>query len=392
LQRELGSEAGALVSRGAEQLQRPARRDWVFAYGDPRVDVGKGGEARVQVAIAGDEVVSAGRSVFVPEAWQRAESEKDAQRQLLRILAAGLIAVSVIAALVYAVSAWNKRRCDRRALLWIAAAALILIALGSANGWPTLMFALNTTEPLGTQLLMIVLRMAATAVVLGLLAGLLAGVGVYYAARQTAVRLATSVPVWACGVLAALTTAGVAASLSSFVPRTAPTWPDVTAIASWWPLFNATVAGIALVPAVVATLFLLSVFDRVTRGWSRHVAVVAVYLVLLSTAVSVLSGLDVGQAAMHGLVEGTTTFLFAWLLLRYDLRTVPPFVAAGLVLDAVRRASLAATPGAWVMCLVTSLVALLLAAWCVRYMGRGEGRGATIRDEGRGARDEGASR
>ena len=116
------------------------------------------------------------------------------------------------------------------------------------------------------------------------------------------------------------------------------------------------------------TLFLLSVFDRVTRGWTRYVALVAAFLVSLSAAVSVLSGLDVGQAALHGLVEGTTTFLFAWLLLRYDVRTVPPFVAAGVMLDAVRRASLVSTPLAWGMCVTTAVVAVVLAAWCVRYL------------------------
>jgi hypothetical protein len=40
---------------GAEDRQRPARVDWTFLYTDPRVDVGKGGEARAAVNLAGDE-------------------------------------------------------------------------------------------------------------------------------------------------------------------------------------------------------------------------------------------------------------------------------------------------------------------------------------------------
>ena len=46
-------------------------------FADPRVDVGKDGQARVAVNVAGDEVVSAGRYVHVPEAWQRAERERE---------------------------------------------------------------------------------------------------------------------------------------------------------------------------------------------------------------------------------------------------------------------------------------------------------------------------
>ena len=41
----------------ADEQQRPARTDWSFVFGDPRIVVGAGGEARYVVAIAGDEVV-----------------------------------------------------------------------------------------------------------------------------------------------------------------------------------------------------------------------------------------------------------------------------------------------------------------------------------------------
>ena len=75
LRTRLGVDAAALVPRVAEQEKRPARRDWNFAYADPRIEVGTGGEARVQVLVAGDEPVLVGRSLFVPEAWQRAEAE-----------------------------------------------------------------------------------------------------------------------------------------------------------------------------------------------------------------------------------------------------------------------------------------------------------------------------
>jgi hypothetical protein len=147
-----------------------------------------------------------------------------------------------------------------------------------------------------------------------------------------------------------------------------PAWPDQKAMASWWPPFTAIVGGIALVPAAAMTMFLLSVFDRVTQGWSRRVGAVALLLVLLGVAVGIASGQEIGQAVLQGAVQGLIAFLFAWLVLRYDLRAVPSFVATGLVLDVVRRASLVATPSAWVMCVVTAVVAIALAAWLVRFL------------------------
>src|SRR5208282_2172865 len=71
-----GLDPAALKEVEVKQDPHPARTDWQFIYTDPRVDVGKGGEARALVDLAGDEVVGWGRYIFVPEAWYRAERER----------------------------------------------------------------------------------------------------------------------------------------------------------------------------------------------------------------------------------------------------------------------------------------------------------------------------
>jgi len=361
LRSQLQSDTAALAERAANEVKRPNRVDWVFAYADPRVDVGKGGEARVQVAIAGDEVATAGRSLFVPEAWQRAEAERAGQRQLLRILSVGLIATVSVAALVFAVVAWSRHRSDRRALVGMALVVALMTLAGSANNWPQHAFDLKTAEPVANQLLVVVLTGTAGAALFGLLTGLLAGVGAYYARRQTPVPIAGRLPPWVCGMLAAFATAGIGAALASWVPPSLPEWPDLKEADAWSPWIAAALAGVSVLPAAAVTLFLLSIFDRVTLGWSRRVGTVAALLVLLGVAVALVSGEDLAHAVVKGAIEGGTTFAFAWLLLRYDLRTVPAFVAAGLVLDAVRAAALSMTPTAWMACGVTAVVAALLA-------------------------------
>ena len=184
LHRQLGSDAGALLLRGADQAQRPNRRDWLFAYVDPRIDVGKSGEARVRVGIAGDEVAVADRSLFVPEAWQRAEVERVGRRDLVRTVALGIIASVIVVALVYAVRAWSKGRSDRRALIAVGALLFAMVIASSANNWPMRAFYLRTVEPLSSQILLSVLAMVAGGVLLALLVGLLAGVGARYARQE----------------------------------------------------------------------------------------------------------------------------------------------------------------------------------------------------------------
>lgn len=370
LRAQMGVDPAALVLRGADEYARPARRDWIFSYADPRLNVGASGEARMQVAIAGDEVASAGRSMYVPESWQRAESERDAQRQIVRIVALGTVALASVTALVLAVVAWARGRSNRRAFALASVIVFAMIVLGAVDSWPMQAFSLKTTEPVSSQVLMTLLGAGAGAVFAALLVGLLAGVGMHYASLHSPVRPAGWLPTWACGVCAALATAGIAAALAATVPATMPAWPDLKQEAAWSPWLAAGVSGVAFVPALAVTLFLLSVFDRLTEGWTRRVPLIAAVLVVLGVSVALGSGKDMLTASAQGAIEGLTTFAFAWLLLRYDLRTVPAFVATGLILEAGRGAALDGTASSWAGFAITAAVACLLAWLAGRHLAR----------------------
>jgi len=113
--------------------------------------------------------------MFVPEAWRRAESEREGRRQVVKLSAIVAIALAAIGALVYAVIAWSRGRSDRRAVLWAGGLSLAMVVAGGANNWPTQAFALRTAEPVVNQLAIAVLGSLAGALVIALLFGLLAG-------------------------------------------------------------------------------------------------------------------------------------------------------------------------------------------------------------------------
>ena len=368
LRDRLGLDAGTLALRSADQTQRPARRDWAFTYADPRIDVGKGGEARAQVVVAGDEVVLAGRSVFVPETWRRAEAEREGRRQLAKIVGIVIIAVAALAALIYAVVAWSKARSDHRAFRWVTGISLLLMLAGSANNWPALAMQINTAEPVTNQLVILILGGLASGLMVALLVGLLAGVGAYYARTQSTAHLAGRLPPWTLGVAAALATAGIAAALGAVVAPALPTWPDLKLQAFAWPWAGALTAGLGFVPAVSVTLFLLAVVDRATAGWSRRISLAAIVLMLFGVATAIVSGQELRNALLQGIVEGGTALLFAWLVLRYDLRTVPAFVATGLIVEGVKSASIAGTAEAWVLLAPAVMVTIALAWLATRYV------------------------
>src|SRR5262249_7305757 len=149
-----GLDPSALREVSAEEEQRPARSDWQFTYADPRVDVGKGGEARVRIAIAGDEIIASGRYIFIPEDWQRAERERAARLNIVRMSVALALVIVAIAALIAAIIAWSRGRFDRRAF-WLAVGIVAATSvIGGANQWPVIAMTLNTTEPYAWQVLL----------------------------------------------------------------------------------------------------------------------------------------------------------------------------------------------------------------------------------------------
>ncbi len=361
LDEAFGLRGVPLQERVADATARPARRDWMFLYADPAVQVGGGGEARYQVVIAGDEVVSVGRLVFVPEEWRRAEQDREGRNQLLRTVALALVALLALAALVFAARSWNRGHFDRRTFLAIGGVTLAATLASRVNHWPAWAMGMKTTEPVAAQLATSTIALLALAVLLALVAGLLAGVGAWYARRQSPVALAGALPAWAAGAAAALATAGVSAAVGRFVASTMPLWPDLNPLTAAWPWLGAAIAGVLLLPAIAVTLFLLAIIDRGTVEWTRRIGLAAAVLVLTATAMLLGSGQSPGDAVVQGVAEGLLALLFVWAVLRYDLTAVPAFVATGMLLEALRSAALGATPAAWVQAAVQAPVVVALA-------------------------------
>jgi hypothetical protein len=252
--------------------------------------------------------------------------------------------------------------------MWVAAVTFATMAVGNANNWPLFAMQLRTAEPVASQLALSILGALAGGVVSALLVGLLAGVAAWYARAQPTVALAGRAPAWLAGAAAALATAGIAAALAALVPPTMPVWPDAKLPMFAWPWLGALTSGLAFVPSVAVTLFLLAVLDRATAGWTRRLPLAALALVLCGIALAIAGGRDGGHALFQGVVEGLATFAMAWLVLRYDLATVPAFVATGMALQSVKAAALAATGAGYALCAVTVATVIALAFAATRYL------------------------
>lgn len=81
------ADPALLEEKSVEEIQRPARSDWILTYLDkPAYDHNKA-SAAIIIKLAGDEVTSYVRTIDVPEEWKRAESEEYSRQQPYRISA-----------------------------------------------------------------------------------------------------------------------------------------------------------------------------------------------------------------------------------------------------------------------------------------------------------------
>ena len=363
-----GIDPAALVFRSADATQQPARRDWVLVFADPRVTLPAGGEARVQIAMAGDEVVGAGRFVFVPEAWQRREAERDGQHELLAMVAAGVIVLSALAALVFAVLEWNRGHCDRRTLLVVGGITLAALIGHGLLSLPALFMQMHSTEPIASQLALALLGGLAGRMVAALLVGLLAGVGVSYVREAGVGDGGDALPQWLAGAFAALALRGFVAAVNALPPSLLPLWPEQSAwgLASPWGVLLDTAT--AFVIALVVALFVLALLARATAGWTRRVPMAAAAVVALATASALSAAREIEPALAAGVAGGIAVFAVVILVLRHDARTIPAFVATVLVLAGAEAAARVALPLAWSLFAASTAVLLLLAWVATRYL------------------------
>ena len=91
--------------------------------------------------------------------------------------------------------------------------------------------------------------------------------------------------------------------------------------------------------------------------------------VAVALAVAVLvGGGEPEAAALRGVVRGLVSFALLWWVLRYDLTTIPAFLATGMLLDAAHSAALDGTAGAWVLFAAGAVVTVAVAWAVTRYI------------------------
>jgi hypothetical protein len=365
----LDPAAGQVREISAQPAKRKARTDWTFTFVDATVPPLPQGEPRVAVDIAGDEIVSAGRFIYVPEDWQRRERATATRNLILRLVETMIFAGLLVGTAVAGVIQWSRGRYAPRLFLATAALMLLLSFIRSANLFPTLMAALPTAAPLPLQLIGVagigLVGLAVSASLVGLVFGSvpvrLARTGML--ADREALRLSA-----AAGFLGA-----GAGALAAWI-RTPP-WaqmPDVAGAGAVVPVLQAAVdplPRLLMVSAVVLPAFLMA--DNVTAGWTRRRSVGLMLLGVVGfAAAGTPLGLGMGRWVLGGLVTAVAFPILFATLMRFDMSMVPlaagTMIAVGALAQGMRRAY----PGALTGSLAGAVLAVAIGWWCFSRLRR----------------------
>jgi hypothetical protein len=369
----LDAARGEIREVSAQPTRHQARTDWTFVFVDTTIAPLPRGEPRISVAIAGDEIASAGRFVFVPDEWERQARANSTRNIILRILGAMVFAGLLLGAAVSGVIAWSRRRYTPR-LFFVTAVLMFVVSISkSGNNWPALLASLSTEAPLELQLLGaiglglvgLLLNAALVGLALGAVPQRLAGGAVL--PDRDALRLAAAAGFFAAAV----------AIIAAWI-RT-PEWarlPNLEPAGTMNPIFQVAIDPLTRVLMASAIMLpALILVDQVTSAWTRRrLAGVAILVVIGFAAGGVPAG-----ASTSGWVAGAAIMAAALVigyvtLLRFDLTTVPMALGTMAAIGALVQGAQRAYPGALIGSLAASLLAIIIGWRCTLALRRARAR------------------
>jgi Type II CAAX prenyl endopeptidase Rce1-like len=377
LMREFGlgteSSGSAAGGQAREVSARPeklaARTDWTFTYVDMSLPPLAQGELRIEVDIAGDEVASVRRFVFVPEQWERQQRAAETRNLIVRVISGVVFGGLLVSAAVAGVIAWSRRRYAPRLFFAVAGIMLVVTLASAINGWPATQALMPTEIPLPIQLLgaigvglvALIISASLAGLALGAEPARLAGSGSL--PERDAILLGAAVGAFGAGLLA------LASALRT------PDWAETASIApmgAFVPALSAALEPLAgFLTRAAVLLSLLVTIHHVTLGWTRRRVLAGTIVALVGfLGAGAPAGSQLAGWAAAGLVLAAGLLAAYATVLRADLTIVPIALGTMMTIGALTRGAQRAFPGALPGAIVAALLTALLAWWLFRALRR----------------------
>ncbi len=371
---KFGRQPQDLREISAIETKQPNRKDWSFTFADDKITSLKGGEARMEIDIAGDEVSLSRRFVHVPEAWERAERDRRALMKNVQI-GVGLLSVLLgLGALIVAIIHGSQDRVDRRQFIRIGAGMFILSLLNRINDWQTLAMNFKTEQSLASQLGLTVTALMIGLALLSLIIGLFAGLGVE-GARRGQLGSARLKDALLPGLSLAAFLVGLSALLSSFTTPKLPRLESLSGLNTAFPALDGLISGFTGVAFTLAGItFLLILLRDFNAGFTQRRGWTIGGLFVVGFIPAAIEAPLLTTFLMQGAVSGVVLVLLYVFVARFEPKVLLIALIAKSVFAAISTIVIAPYPNVfWIKGL--QILALLLAtAWWMHMLDQAQDR------------------
>jgi hypothetical protein len=357
---QLGLNPDVLDEVSADETARPNRTDWTFIFSTPEGYPLTEGEGRVQIRIAGGEVVGVGRFVHVPEDWERAWQAEASRSQLPPLVTAGLLGLLAVTALVLAIVKWARGSLLTHPFRAVSLTVAVAFIASGINGWPGTIGMFTTQLSFGNQAAMVVLSIGLGSLLLGLSAGLMASLG--HTWIQGGPRRVSGSGM--AGLAVGMVLIGALSLLLRLGPEGPPGWPDFSGAVSYISWLSVALGAVIEYLTTTSVLFLLLGALNALRGRGWTWAGVPLALLAGLTLASNPPGTGwffwVGTGAATAVGIG----LFWILCRRLGWAILPGAAAIPVLLGLLETAMRNPFPGSWLGAVVGAVaVAAGTALW-----------------------------
>jgi hypothetical protein len=357
-------DPASLKEVSADSAELPVRRDWDFTFVDPQQAPLNGGEARIEIEIAGNEVVDAYRYVRVPGGWFWTERYRNNVIEIVEGFMGFIRLALIMGGIAAAAVGWSRKRFSVPVFGIFFAILLGQDLISMMNGWVDIKAGFSSAEPVLNQAMTEITSSLSISVLVSGALALLAGFEQSWKRPEAEIQFS-----WALflGVALGCVIAGLSSFLTAMGPSLVPTLADYGAASSYFPVPEAALSPVEhYVKATILLLLVFTVVDKFSKGGAEWRPIFTAGLILCGFKLTYTTPENniFSVWLLEGVLIGTLLLLAYRHVFRFHLATIPLVVATvsifGLIREIVFNAYPAAIPGA---VLGITLISLLSYYW-----------------------------
>lgn len=363
-----------LTELEAKSEKKPNRMDWFFRYRDNTNETNVGnGELRINIKIAGNEIVNIWKEVFIPENWLRLEEEKQSKNMPFNLIEALVIALTVLLAVVFAIIRWSKKQFSISIFIKSLIFLMVLRVISSLNNFSNTVWNFSTSKPYASQLYQSIFSdLVMSVLFMSFIAALI--IGLTHKLIQENTNNGSSL---LNGIYLGIFVSGILSFVYSLYPQIEPS------IGRFWDL-NYEIPFLGGMLSFVGnfiqmTLLNLSVcigLVSLTKNWSKLLPVGIAYIIALGFVASI-SGSSTFESIPIWIGSSLALSLVIYAIhrdfIQYNIHLIPTIVGTMIVLNIVRNGIINTHSGVYLISALSILsVGLLSYTWSNQLMKPGK--------------------